>query len=721
MSGIITNLKIRPELLAPAGDYECFLAALSGGADAVYLAGKCFGARASAKNFEKEEIERALDIAHLNNRKIYLTVNTLLKDDEINSLYDYIQPFYVKGLDAVIVQDLGVISYIKDRFDGLDIHASTQLAITDTDAVLKLRDMGVQRVVTARELSLEEIRLIKKETGMSIECFVHGAMCYSISGKCLFSSLVGGRSGNRGRCAQPCRLPYNNEYPISMKDMYTLKILPDLIEAGIDSFKIEGRMKSPDYVYEVSRIYGKYIDRALDSPDDYCVDINDEKRLLGLYTRSGNCSGYYYSKNSRDMITISLPGYNSEGISAKEDNRHFVEDLLKCPIDIKCTMSADVPFAVEVSAKGVSVCCDGEIPSKAVNKAVSAGDLEKQLRKLGNTVFCPNSITINCDEDLFLPISCVNECRRKAVDSLITKLNNEYFNAEEYKCSNDLAACIDETIGESVCAPAKDVFDIKPAVRVYISNSEQLNSVVLLENVDGIILPIELEHLCDCAKLVRDKGKKLYIALMQLSFGRNRQSDKKLYHLLDIIEPEGLYLRNLEQVNIFENSKAYERIADLHLYCLNQRAHEYFDSLDIKTTVPVELNEKELYKRGIYGEDMIVYGRLPMMITTQCVHNTINSGCRKTNNGRYEYLTDRYNNKFPVFCNCRHCSNVIYNNVPLSWHNERILFELKPSVHRFIFTTESSDEVERIITSFYNGRYDSKGKFTRGHLRRGVE
>lgn len=251
------------EILAPAGSYECLKAAVLAGADAVYIGGAMFGARAYAKNLSEEELLEAIDYVHVHGRKLYLTVNTLLKDQELEQLYDYLLPYYLRGLDGVIVQDIGVVGYIQEHFPKLPVHASTQMTITGAYGAEVMKRQGLTRVVPARELSLEEVREIKHKTGLEVECFVHGAMCYCYSGQCLLSSMIGGRSGNRGQCAQPCRLPYHlgdgkTSDLMSLKDMCTIDLLPELIEAGIDSFKIEGRMKQPEYVYTVVSIYRKY-------------------------------------------------------------------------------------------------------------------------------------------------------------------------------------------------------------------------------------------------------------------------------------------------------------------------------------------------------------------------------------------------------------------------------------------------------------------------------
>lgn len=302
------------EILAPAGSYESFHASIVAGADAVYAGGPKFGARAFAENFTEDQLLNAIDYAHLHQRKFYLTVNTLLKDYEIEQLPEYLEPLYQRGLDAVIVQDMGVLNVVRQYFPDMDIHASTQMTVTGVNGAQFLKENGAVRVVPAREISLEEVRNIKSVTGMEMECFVHGALCYCYSGQCLLSSLIGGRSGNRGQCAQPCRLPYTVDgekgYLLSLKDICTLDIIPDLIESGIDSFKIEGRMKRPEYVAGVTSIYRKYVDLYLKNPQKpYWVDDKDKEMLMDLFNRGGFHTGYYKQKNGRNMITIQKPNH----------------------------------------------------------------------------------------------------------------------------------------------------------------------------------------------------------------------------------------------------------------------------------------------------------------------------------------------------------------------------------------------------------------------------
>lgn len=316
MEKSLSNVNI--ELLAPAGTFEALRAAVNAGADAVYLGGSAFGARAYAGNFDENELLEAIDYVHARDKKLYLTVNTLLKENELeNELYGYLIPYYKAGLDAVIVQDWGVFDFIRSVFPGLNIHASTQMTVTGPYGAKLLCEMGASRVVLARELDIDDIKEIDKNVDIEIESFVHGAMCYSYSGQCLLSSMSGDRSGNRGRCAQPCRMTYNGKYLLSMKDMCALNVIPDMVAAGVNSFKIEGRMKSSEYVAGVVSIYRKYIDKYLsDGKAGYTVNERDLTMLSDLYNRGGFSCGYYKGGKGRDMISLNRP--NHQGTRALE-------------------------------------------------------------------------------------------------------------------------------------------------------------------------------------------------------------------------------------------------------------------------------------------------------------------------------------------------------------------------------------------------------------------
>ena len=379
-------MKDRVEILAPAGSMECLKAAIAAGADAVYTGGALFGARAYAHNLTEEELLEAIDYVHLHGRRLYLTVNTLIKDREMEKqMYDYLLPYYRQGLDAVIVQDIGLFRFIRKHFPDLPIHASTQMTLTGVDGAKFLEKEGAQRIVTSRELSMAEVMKIADETELEIESFVHGALCYCYSGQCLFSSFIGGRSGNRGQCAQPCRLLYRTpeakrpQYLLSLKDICTLELIPEMIESGIYSFKIEGRMKKPEYAAAVAFQYRKYADLYLKYYEEcpaeedpaayamkkYRVREEDRQMLLDLYNRGGFHTGYYHTQNGREMISLNRPNHagvpavkvlakKGRNVTAKALTDLYPQDIIELPMR-KGREKADNYTCKDAVRKGMNV------------------------------------------------------------------------------------------------------------------------------------------------------------------------------------------------------------------------------------------------------------------------------------------------------------------------------------------------------------------------------
>lgn len=379
-------MKDRVEILAPAGSMECLKAAIAAGADAVYTGGALFGARAYAHNLTEEELLEAIDYVHLHGRRLYLTVNTLIKDREMEKqMYDYLLPYYRQRLDAVIVQDIGLFRFIRKHFPDLPIHASTQMTLTGVDGAKFLEKEGAQRIVTSRELSMAEVKKIADETELEIESFVHGALCYCYSGQCLFSSFIGGRSGNRGQCAQPCRLLYRTpeakrpQYLLSLKDICTLELIPEMIESGIYSFKIEGRMKKPEYAAAVAFQYRKYADLYLKYYEEcpaeedpaayamkkYRVREEDRQMLLDLYNRGGFHTGYYHTQNGREMISLNRPNHagvpavkvlakKGRNVTAKALTDLYPQDIIELPMR-KGREKADNYTCKDAVRKGMNV------------------------------------------------------------------------------------------------------------------------------------------------------------------------------------------------------------------------------------------------------------------------------------------------------------------------------------------------------------------------------
>ena len=485
---------IKGELLAPAGSYEGLQAVIRAGADAVYIGGNMFGARAYADNPDTEKLKKAIDFTHIHGKKIYLAVNTLLKNQELyGQLYDFMAPFYEQGADGVIVQDFGVLSFLKKEFPEIPIHASTQMTVTGPEGARLLQQAGVSRVVPARELSLEEIKTIHQETGMEIECFVHGALCYCYSGMCLFSSMLGGRSGNRGRCAQPCRLPYevhsqgkilnnrDSQYVLSPKDMCTIDILPEILEAGVYSLKIEGRMKRPEYAAGVTSIYRKYLDLLEKNPREYKVSETDRKILLDLYQRDGFNQGYYHQHNGRDMMAVVNYKEQKKGkknpVSRNEKlfeelKRHYLDTKTQEKIYGNLILFAESPAILDLGFRDTHVHIQGETAEAASKQPLSAERLEKQMRKTGDTPFVFDRLDVMTDEKSFLPMQSLNALRREG----LKKLQEAYLS----KFKRDLP---ERTPLETSRRP-----DDMPKSKVYVLTEtwEQQKAALESDWVDGI-------------------------------------------------------------------------------------------------------------------------------------------------------------------------------------------------------------------------------------------
>ncbi len=707
---------------------ECFEAALYAGADAVYLGGNMFGARAYARNFAENEIIRCIDMAHLFGSKVYLTVNTLVKNREMDKLYDYIRPLYEAGLDAVIVQDLGVISYISRNFKDLPIHASTQMAVTDSEGIEYVRGLGVNRVVPARELSLEELRRIHDETDMELECFIHGAMCYSYSGKCLFSSIVGGRSGNRGRCAQPCRLPYNGKYLLSARDMSTIEILPELIDAGITSFKIEGRMKSKEYVAGVTGIYRKYLDLILkDNGAPYRVSSDDLKRLGEIYTRSGQCSGYYHDRNGRKMITVNKPSYNTapeEVLTKLYDEYTAYRD--KPLADIRVEAFTGREFSMTVTCLDHTVIRTGDILEIAGKTPTDADNIKKHVSKINNTGLKLRRTDVLTDGRTFVPVSLINRIRREAVEELLQQIHAPFRRRSEPEAS------VNEDAGRNDARPGK------PALNCMIDDLSLLDTVLLYGTVGTVTIGLNavlikmsednesniVNEVIKIGSLIHDAGKKFMLSFASIArkgyYRRISASD-----ILNSGNVDGVITDNYEGL-FFLKDIGYKGtvVSDIHLYAMNNEAALILKNSGVdRITLPLELNLKELAALKSYGHELVIYGKLPMMISAQCTMNT-EKGCIHDNG--ISTITDRYGNVFDCVRNCNECLNTILNCVPLFLRPDDIRVLEVICSYRIHFTTENRDEASRIL-DLYDGIMRGVNKeipdikHTLGHLKRGVE
>lgn len=740
------NKMKKVELLAPAGDFSCFMAAMNAGADAVYLGGSKFGARAYANNFSQVEIIEALKIAHLLGKRIYLTVNTLVKEKEMQELIPYLQPLYDAGLDGVIIQDLGVFQVLKKHFPGLELHASTQMTITGVYGAKFLKELGACRIVPARELSLEELKTIKEETGLEIETFIHGAMCYGYSGQCLLSSILGGRSGNRGRCAGPCRLPYkdakgNTIYPLSLKDMYTLPLIPKLIEAGIDSFKIEGRMKSPEYVAGVTAMYRKYIDLYLANPEKpYKISAEDEAILRGLYIRSDTCTGYYMQHNNKSMVTLKEPGYSgcSEEVLQNIRNK-YLNTKKTLPIQGKIRVFKDTPAELTLTYRDITVSAKGDVVSSAMNRPLAEEDIRNKICKLGDTIFSMEELVVETDNASFMPVKALNELRRQACLMLEEAILKPYLqrNHQDIDIPNSSEA------GRNPFKQEKSMQQKARALFVSVSTHEQLQAIFATDNnaqIDGIYLSSDLLFEKNSEKvmqLLQNHAEiNYYLAMPNILRKRSYKYLEQIEESLKNPIWKGVLIRNIETFRWLQEIEYQgEYLADYSVYAWNQETISLYEKLFNRITIPVELNKKETYSLGNLEHcEMLLYGRLPLMYSANCVRKTL-VHCENQASAKPEVykLTDRYQNRFPILQNCLHCYNVLYNTVPMSLHSQlKALMNCNCAVYRIEFSLENEQETKEIlnyylsaINSYENGVDNKKEfpfeQFTNGHYKRGVE
>lgn len=732
------NRKRRVELLAPAGNLEAFLGAIHAGADAVYLGGSQFGARAYAENFTTEELVYCIRYAHIHGRKVYLTVNTLVKESEFDQLYDYLCPYYEAGLDGVIIQDIGVFTYIRDQFPNMELHVSTQMTLTDIHGAKMLRDMGACRIVPARELSLEEIKRIKA-TGLDIECFIHGAMCYCYSGQCLFSSILGGRSGNRGRCAQPCRLPYQTKvegkvsqecYPLSLKDMCTIEHIPELIEAGIDSFKIEGRMKKPEYAAGVTAIYRKYIDLYYEGRFNG-ISKKDLEALSALYIRSERQDGYYYKHNGKDMVTLSSPAYSgSDEEQLLRIRQRYLEEPLKLPISVYGHFQAGEPAMVTFLCGEQSVTVQGDAVQEAQKQPITEENVRKQLNKLGDSAFVAEEMDVYLSDNAFYPLKAINELRREAVRQLEEALIAEH----GLYISRPSVARIQEATSEPVSKGQKHT-----GLTLSVQSMEQLKALdkwLCKEErnpftrlyVHGDLLVKEKAFVTDlCAKWA--ESCELVASLPPIIRKRDEQYLEALYAILaDSTLFAGVLVRSYDGMGWLLSKQYQGKIyADYGFYIWNRHALSYWSQYLQGFCMPLELKTKE--QLALTDSDMecekVVFGRIPMMITANCVAQTT-YGCRKGTATNQVELIDRYQKQFPVALNCTHCMNTIYNSVPLSLHNDLDKLQQR-FICRLDLTIEDEQATYAILDCFVSCMLGDGSvalpfaEYTTGHEKRGVE
>ncbi len=702
------------ELLAPAGNLEILKGVIESGADAVYVGGSMFGARAYANNFTEEELLEAIDFAHLRGVKVYLTVNTLIKNSEFSKLYDYLLVYYKRGLDAVIVQDIGVVKAIHEYFPSMEIHTSTQMTVTGADGVRFLSQFGVTRVVMAREVSLAEMKRIHEETGMELEAFVHGALCYSYSGQCLFSSILGGRSGNRGRCAQPCRLPYTvegkkDEYILSLKDMCGIKALDKLHDAGVYSLKIEGRMKQLEYACGVVKYYRSYIDSKKPVSDA------DYDRIKALGNRCGFTDRYYFDHNGSDMVTYVKPNFVSNAEEPSPEKR-------KLSIEGELVLREGEPGSLTVKRGDVTYKASIEPVSAALKAPLDKKAAIDRINKTGDTDFEFSHIKAQIGENVFVPNGALNKLRRDAISGLCDKLLKKYYRDDARYVDISSMCELPEHVVKSDAAHEDGAVNAKDYTAICSCMTRaQLDTLISYECFDVFYLDFDMydrktliQQFADDVKSLTKRNKKVYLMLPTIFRADSSDYFVSIAKELDKVSFEGFVVKNYEELYLTENLFTGKKvILDHNMYTFNDVSKSAFFEHGVSgDTVPLELNSREIMHRNNTGSQMIVYGYYPLMTTANCVHKNT-KGCDKKQ--KLIYLKDRYNKSFAVCNNCKECYNTIYNSLPtMLTKNISKLKEAGIRSFRYSFTIETPKQIKAVMD-------DKVAEYTNGHYKRGVE
>ncbi|HAN10403.1 MAG TPA: peptidase U32 [Clostridiales bacterium] len=718
----------KPELLAPAGDMDSLKAAVNAGADSVYIGGKSYSARASANNFDICEIKEALDYCLLRDVKLFVTVNTLYKQKEIDEVIEFISKLYELGITALIIQDIGLTKIIKKHFPEIKLHASTQMTAHSLEDVQFLEGLGFDRVVLSRELSLEEIKNIKENTNIEIETFVHGALCISYSGQCLMSSMIGGRSGNRGRCAQPCRRRYElgcnggivenkNKYILSLKDICIIDIMPELVDAQINSFKIEGRMKKPEYVAGVTSVYRKYIDNAQIKEQEV---REDKQKLAQLFNRGNFSDGYYMTDKSKDMMSMESPknqglvigqivGYEENNKDciiktninlAKGDGLNIVS---KSGIETSRTLAQSVTAnsifkqyvetKIDIGTKAYRVY-DSKLEDelkvfykKDIKKhriSMKAELKQNQLMKL--IVYDENHI-VNIQGNI-VEVANNNPLSFEKIKEQLSKAGNTPFVVENIELDMDEniyinISKINELRREAIsqfeeeilqnrrrtivgcvpkCSP-KTHINSQKTITVLVKSLEQFRAAVE-SGVSRIYIDIFdfKQDIKILLELARKKDIEIYVALPHIL--RKKNTDKfykEIYDKLEKSDIDGYLIRTFGEFEITKDSKK-KKVIDYTLNLYNNRSIGFWLEQGVENvTISPELNVSEI---GLLSEnqEIVIYGKLPVMVIEQCIVKNLKGNVACAEQENTYYLKDEMNVEFELEKNCNLCLNVLYNS-----------------------------------------------------------
>ena len=683
------------ELLAPAGGEASLRAAVQSGADAVYLGGPKFNARRGADNFSIDDIKKWVGYCHLYDVDVHAAVNTLIKENELPALCDYAYELNDAGVDAIIVQDIGAAELIHRLIPDMPLHASTQMTVTSLEGVRYLEDMGFSRVVLARELSSREIEYICAHAKAEIEVFVHGAICMCYSGQCLMSSILGGRSGNRGCCAQPCRLPYRisengreqaEGYFLSPKDMALIDDLKELKRIGVSSLKIEGRLKRAEYVSAVVGIYRKYIDKT------ESVSNEDMRELENAFSRSGFTDGYFKAALGKDMMSHKNPGNASGNKFTEQAKQRTAENanIRKIPVHISAALYKGKPLEITIyDNKNNYASVSGTVCAEtALNRPLDEERLKSQLLKLGSTPFTAEDVFAAVDENITVPVKEINEVRRKAADELI-----------QMRQSRELGRKADaDIITYSRKLPRNVVLTAE------VNSIEQARAAVI-NGIRRIYAPSGI------ADEIRSMDGDFSVVPKMSDIFDNENTDS-----------DCVMVSSPAAAAFYKDKRLY---GDFRLNVFNSQTANHFRNFESVTLSPeLNLGEiKEVLKNTDAYAEVIGYGRLPLMLMKNCPLKA--AGKCQGKKQRY-MLKDRKNEEFPVLCQ-KDCRAVLLNSKPV-FMADKIKDLTKTGINaiRLVFTIEKFNICDKIIkeykTALSGGEADTPAEntFTRGHYYRGV-
>ena len=682
-----------PELLSPAGDMESLAAAILGGADAIYVGGKRFGARAYAKNFDEEELKLAVRLCHIHGVRLYVTLNTLVFDKEVDDALEYAKLLYEIGVDALIVADIGVASLIRQRIPNLELHASTQMGAHNKEGVNFAAGLGITRVVLARECSFGDIKKITSEAEAECEVFLHGALCVCHSGQCLFSSMVGGRSGNRGECAQPCRLPYNKgKYILSLKDLSLANHIKELIDSGVSSLKIEGRMKSPEYVYEVTRIYRTLLDENRNSSSA------ENKRLASVFSRGGFTDGYFTEKLFSDMTGVRSEDDKKASREVKSESLALPKTSISAEATFKRGEKCKLSFTVRTFSRwdncecgDITVSTFGAVPNEAQNAPLTKEGLASRLSKMGNTPFYLDSrdIKITLDDGLNLSPSEINALRREATERLLSEYSlplSKIVGVDNYQSLRennvDFKAHTTQTIAlnTALFLKADVLYDVMK------------KNNAALEGIDTVFVPL-FDY-----KTLPDNMRKSITGVYIPPVIMEREWDEVCGELTEAERIGAKYalLGNISHLSQVSKTNLIP-VADFRLNVTNRYTALVYESLGVKTYILSP--ELTLPQARDVGGSVITLGRIPLMITERCFTKE-NFGCEKCGSAA---LTDRLGMQFPMLREYKH-RNIIFNSSPTYMGDKkRELDSARIRSTHFIFSSESAGECIRMLSLYKKG------------------